>query len=174
MENKISKHCPLYLLALSLSQLASAQVEQVRGKLWQSEGELLSQALPPLIPLQWSSEVLPPFENLELPKMAQSVTFNRIEVEEGTLFLKSFESEYLEAVEEIKKRYPASDNSNYPFPPSEGILLGRGKWGKEPIEVINNDWRLLYLRVEWQTLGDKLTHISHQLLTNRHLLSHTL
>lgn len=174
MENTIVKHTPLYLLALSLSQLASAQVEQIRETLWRTQGELLSQALLPLIPLCWSSEAFPPFENLQLPTMPQRVSFNKLEAEEGTLFLQSFDSDYIKAVEEIKVIYPSSKTSNYPFPPSLGILLGGGKWGDIPLEVVNNDWRLLYFKVEWHTLAERLTHINHHLLTNRHLLAHTL
>ena len=170
MDRKVVSHTPLNLLVLTLSEGATAQVEQVRGELWQREGELLSQAFCPLIPLMWSSKPLPHFEHLKLPRMPVRVSFDQVKIKEGTLYLKSEDSNYLEVVAEIKEAYPGGDVTSYPFPPSSGILLGKGEGSNKPLKVVNNDWRLLYFEVKWHSLNGKLLHLFHQVLTNRHLV----
>ncbi len=170
MDKKVVCHPPLNLLALTLCEGATAQVEPVRKKLWQGGGNLLSLAFCPLIPLMWSSDPLPPFEQLELPLMPTRVTFDQVTVKEGVLYLKSEDSNYFEVVREIKGAYPGGNGLSYPFPPSSGILLGGGEWSDGPLEVVNDDWRLLYLKIGWHSLAGELLHLTHQVLTNRHLV----
>ncbi len=171
MDKKVVVHPPIHLLALTLSEDATAQVELLRRHLWQEGGDLLSLALYPLIPLKWSSSPLPPFEHLELPLMPQKVTFDQVDKKEEVLYLESSDQSYLEVVDEIKGIYPTDDLFSYPFPPANGILLGPGEWRGEASQVVNNDWRVIYLEIGWHTLEGQLLHLNHQISTNRHLLS---
>lgn len=165
----------LFAMALGLSETASAHVYRLQNSFWKNTGDITHISLPPLVPIVFSSHQFAPFEQLSIPSMPKGISFDHLTTADGHLFLGTSDAGWEHTVEEIRRLCePAQQEQalETPFPCAAGIYLGKSFDHDGHIAaVVNSDWRLLHLTIEWETNESCLHSMRYQITSDRHVVN---
>ncbi len=164
----------LYLAALALAHEPAQEVRELQRTFFVSGADLLTIALPPLIPLGWSAQPCIPFERMHLPAMPPSITFAKVVTEDTASFLTCGTRQWLSLHALLAGELfpePSEAGLPTPFPPLPGIFLGYGiPHIPHSITLDNHDWRLLCIECMWERDAMHFTRFQHSVVMDRHLL----